>query len=129
VAAESLVGLAGRDGLTLLTTDTAVLRLRGVRDGAVDVHWVPPAGGPVEQLGIVLRDLELGRREPRCMGCGGALRRVPKEEVLARIPPRTRAWKDEYFVCAGCGALFWEGTHWERIRARLAGAAPGSAVG
>lgn len=125
-SAEDLARRAQREGLTLLTTDTAVLRLKGVRDGAIDVRWVPPTGGRVEQLGLVLRDLELGRREPRCMSCGGALTSVAKDAVLERIPPRTRRWKDDYFVCAGCGTLFWPGTHWERIARRLAeGAAAG----
>ena len=121
--AADLVAEAGRQGLTLLTTDTAVLRQRRVRAGDADVLWVPPAGGPVAQLGTVLRDLELGRREPRCMSCGGALLSVAKEQVLERIPPRTRRWKDDYSVCEGCGALFWAGTHWERIVEKLGGAA------
>jgi uncharacterized protein with PIN domain len=119
--AEDLAREAARDGRTLLTTDTAVLRLRAVAAGEVDVLWVPPAGGSVDQLGQVLRDRELARRPPRCMGCGGELRAVPKAEVLERIPPRTRRWKEDYFLCAGCGALFWPGTHWERIVSRLGG--------
>jgi uncharacterized protein len=122
---EDLVRDVARNGRTLLTTDTAVLRLRTVQSGAADVLWVPPAGGRVEQLGLVLRDLELARRPPRCMSCGGELRAVPKDEVLERIPPRTRRWKDDYFLCAGCGALFWQGTHWERIVSRLGGTASG----
>jgi uncharacterized protein with PIN domain len=72
-----------------------------------------------EQLEMVLRDLGLDLREPRCMRCGGELRPVPKADVLERIPPRTRAWKDEYFTCARCGALLWQGTHWERIARQL----------
>ena len=125
-SAADLVREAPGEGLTLLTTDTAVLRLRAVRDGELDVRWGPPAGGPVEQLGFVLRDLELARREPRCMSCGGALRAGAKDGVLDRIPPRTRRWKDDYFVCAGCGTLFWPGTHWEKIvRALERAAAPG----
>jgi uncharacterized protein with PIN domain len=122
-SAEELAGQAQREGLTLLTTDTGVLRLRAVRAGTIDVWWVPPSGGAVEQLGLVLRDLELPRREPRCMRCGGVLASVAKEAVLERIPPRTRRWKDDYFVCEGCGALFWPGTHWERIVLELGGAA------
>jgi uncharacterized protein with PIN domain len=122
-SAEELAGEARREGLILLTTDTSVLRLRAVREGAADVLWIPPSGGAVEQLGLVLRDLELARREPRCMSCGGALARVEKDAVLDRIPPRTRRWKDDYFVCEGCGTLFWPGTHWERIVIELGGAA------
>jgi hypothetical protein len=53
------------------------------------------------------------------MACGGTLVPTPKDVVRPRIPPRTALWKDEYFVCAGCGQLFWRGTHWERIEATL----------
>jgi uncharacterized protein with PIN domain len=53
------------------------------------------------------------------MACGGALEAVAKDTVRERIPPRTAAWKDEYFLCAACGRLFWKGTHWERIERRL----------
>jgi uncharacterized protein with PIN domain len=75
-------------------------------------------------MGLVLRDLGLAPRAPRCMACGGALGAVSKSDVAARIPPRTAGWKDAYSVCAGCGRLFWEGTHWERIAARIAAERP-----
>jgi uncharacterized protein len=58
------------------------------------------------------------------MRCGSELRSVPKQEVEARIPPRTARWKDEYFVCVGCDRLYWQGTHWQRIAARLEGERP-----
>jgi uncharacterized protein with PIN domain len=53
------------------------------------------------------------------MACGGPLRPVAKDSVAERIPPRTARWKDDYFVCERCGRLFWPGTHWERIAARI----------
>jgi hypothetical protein len=74
---------------------------------------------PADQLAMVLRDLALPLRDPRCMACGGTLAAVTKDSVRERIPPRTARWKDDYFVCDGCGQLFWQGTHWERIAARL----------
>ena len=72
---------------------------------------------------MVLRDLGLRPRAARCMACGGALRPARKEDVRARIPPRTALWKDDYFLCAACDRLFWQGTHWERIAGTLAAAA------
>jgi uncharacterized protein with PIN domain len=69
---------------------------------------------------MVAFDLGLTLREPRCMGCGGVLVKAAKEAVRSRIPPRTALWKDEYFVCAACDRLFWQGTHWERIARTLA---------
>ena len=75
-------------------------------------------------MGLVLRDLNLLPRTPRCMACGGTLRAVSKESVADRIPPRTARWKDDYFVCERCDRLFWQGTHWERIAARIAAERP-----
>jgi uncharacterized protein with PIN domain len=92
---------------------------RLVSRGVIRALWVPSSLGRAEQLGAVLTDLGYRPGAPRCMACGGRLRLVPKQEVRDRIPPRTARWKDEYFVCGGCGQLFWEGTHWQRIQARI----------
>jgi uncharacterized protein len=110
---------ARRRGLVLLTTEAEVLDRRIVAEGALVVTWVPSALTMAEQLQMVVLDLGLGLREPRCMACGGTLVARPKDEVRPRIPPRTARWKDEYFVCAGCDRLFWRGTHWERIESTL----------
>ncbi|MEW6303646.1 MAG: Mut7-C RNAse domain-containing protein [Verrucomicrobiota bacterium] len=117
---EDLVLLAQRTGRTILTTDSLMMERRVLRDGVVPALWVPPTLKVREQLAIVLRDLRLPMRAPLCMRCGGKLRTVTKEEVRDRIPPKTRLWLDEYFVCTRCHQLFWEGTHWQRIKRRLA---------
>jgi uncharacterized protein with PIN domain len=116
-----LVAEAQASGAVLITGDAGILDRRPVRTQAVRAIWVPSPLDPAEQLVMVVRDLGLERRTPRCMPCGGELRPVAKSDVADRIPPRTKAWKDEYFVCAACGRLFWKGTHWERIAARLQG--------
>jgi uncharacterized protein with PIN domain len=115
-----------RRGLVLLTTEAEVLERRIVANGELVVAWVPSALTMREQLALVMGDLGLGLREPRCMACGGALVARDKESVRARIPRRTALWKDEYFVCTGCDKLFWQGTHWERIAPALAAAARGA---
>jgi uncharacterized protein with PIN domain len=112
-----------RRGRVLLTTESEVLLRRIVLNGSLLVVWVPSALRMREQLRLVLGDLGLELREARCMSCGGELVPRPKEELLPRIPPRTAKWLDEYFVCAGCDRLFWQGTHWERISRTLAQAA------
>jgi uncharacterized protein len=116
---DALLAEARAGGRLLLTSDARLWDRRLVRDRAVDVLWVPTGLDVAHQLGMVLRDLGLSLGAARCMGCGGALRAVAKEAVAERIPPRTARWKDDYFVCDGCGGLYWEGTHWERIRERL----------
>jgi hypothetical protein len=102
-------------GLVLLTSDAETLERRIAVDGSLRLVWLPSALHTAEKLALVLRDLGLPLREPRCMACGGELLARPKDAVRPRIPPRTALWKDEYFVCVSCERLFWQGTHWQRI--------------
>jgi hypothetical protein len=116
---QELIREARRLDATLVTTDSLLMERRIIRDGNVPALWVPPTLGIREQLALLLQELNLPLREPRCMACGGELRAVDKEAVRQRIPPRTYRWLDEYFECDRCGKLFWHGTHWQRIRSRL----------
>jgi hypothetical protein len=120
VAGHRLPDEALRLGRVLLTTEAEALDRRIVVDGSLRVVWLPSTLTTSEQLRMVALDLGLVPREPRCMRCGGALVPVAKDAVRSRIPPRTALWKDEYFVCASCDGLFWQGTHWERITRTLA---------
>jgi uncharacterized protein with PIN domain len=103
----------------LITTDSHVLDCSDVRSGAINALWVPSNLRRIEQAEWIMRDLSLATREPRCMACGGELSDVEKGSVAGRIPPRTARWKNEYQICRGCGRLYWEGTHWQKIRAHL----------
>jgi hypothetical protein len=69
----------------------------------------------MQQLESVLAELDLPLLSPRCMNCGGELKKVDKGAIAERIPPKTYRWRDEYFLCNSCGKLFWYGTHWNRI--------------
>jgi uncharacterized protein with PIN domain len=118
--ADELLRRAQAGGATVLTTDSRLLERALIRDGSVQAQWLPSDLSRTAQLRMLMRDLSLKVRTPRCMSCGGELRAVAKEDVAARIPPKTARWKDEYFVCSGCDRLFWQGTHWDRIARRLA---------
>jgi uncharacterized protein len=109
-----------RLGATLITTDSLMMERGVLRDGIVRAVFVPSSITCEEQLVVVVRELALPMRESRCMNCGGVLRRVEKQTVAERIPPKTAKWLDEYFVCVRCDQLFWRGTHWRKITARLA---------
>ena len=100
---------------TILTTDSMLMERRVLRNQVIPSLWLPPTLGISEQLRLVFREFNLQLRTPRCMRCGGELRRADKEELRGRVPPRTYRWLDEYFVCNRCGQAFWHGTHWTRI--------------
>jgi uncharacterized protein with PIN domain len=104
---------------TVLTTDSLLMERSVVRDHIIPTLWLPPTLSIAEALAFVFHEFGLKKREPRCMSCGGELRRESKEALGERIPPKTLRWLDEYFVCNRCGKLFWRGTHWHRIESEL----------
>ena len=53
----------------------------------------------------------------RCTKCNSVLGQSQSALLApAKVPPRTRAWLDEFRECPACGAVYWQGTHAERIR-------------
>lgn len=74
-----------------------------------------------EQARQVIRtfDLHFDEKMTRCARCNGQLRRIDKSEAELEAPARTFAMTDEYFRCEACNKLYWKGTHWKKIVARI----------
>lgn len=115
---RELVRLAMEQERTLLTSDAGFLERAPVRDGEVGFLFVPHATVG-EQLRLVAGHYRLERHAPRCMRCNGKLEEISREEAERTVPEKVAERQDEFFRCKSCGRLFWYGTHWERIGARL----------
>jgi len=121
-----LVETALAERRTILTRDRGVLMRAAVTHG----HLVRDTR-PRAQLAEVLQRFDLwGSLAPftRCMVCNGRVVRVAKEDVLTHIPPRTARHYQEFWLCSGCGRVYWRGAHY-RALCRLieeAGRASGS---
>jgi len=72
-----------------------------------------------EQLLEVIRRFDLAPSIAplsRCNECDQAVRPVEIDEIRERVPPRVLERQRDFSLCPGCGRVFWEGTHAERIR-------------
>lgn len=114
-----LVDRAEREDCILLSSDGDIFQFRRVQEGAVRALEVPRTLPLEAQLNLVLSQLGLGVLSPRCMACGGPLVEVPKEFVESKVPARTFHWLDHFWECERCRKVFWRGTHWQSIAARL----------
>ena len=119
IADAEAVAEAQRRRAVLLTCDRQLVQRRAIQSGLVRCLLLPHPLRRLEQTEFVIRKLRLPLRQPRCMACGARLDEVPKESVADRAPPKAFAWCDQFFVCQGCGRLFWHGTHWQRITQQL----------
>ena len=118
-----LVRRGAEEGKVLVTSDSGILDHYAVENRIVRLIYLKPGLSPVEQLARVLKALRIGLRDTRCMECGGALEERELEEVRESVPPRVSERFTRFFVCSGCGKVYWRGTHWQNIREKLEWAA------
>lgn len=114
----AIVARASRTGEVVLTSDAPLLERRAFTQGEVRGLFVPRHEPVEEQLVFVMRTLGLAVLDPRCMACGGELVLQDKAAVREEVPPVSWANHERFYRCAGCGRLFWHGTHWSRIEAK-----------
>ena len=55
-----------------------------------------------------------------CLHCNWPLSPVDKETVIERLPEKVAARYQTFSTCTRCERVFWEGSHWERMRDLLA---------
>jgi uncharacterized protein with PIN domain len=92
--------LAGRPEAIVISAERLDAQLAELHDG--------PLGGAARAPGT------------RCVECNGLLVAMPRESARPLVPPYVFATQTEFHRCAGCGRVFWRGTHWEDLSGRLA---------
>jgi len=110
-----LAAIAKREGRILLSRDRALLDGPGLTHGL----WVPSTR-PREQVAQVVERLDLYRLlRPftRCTICNGLLAEVEKAEIAGELPERVLRVFDAFWRCQGCGRLYWQGSHYQRLQA------------
>lgn len=116
------------EGRIVLTRDRELLKRRAITHGCY-VHALEP----VRQVREIFVRLDLGRSArpfTLCLSCNEPLHEVAKSDVEHRLPPLVRGLYDRFAGCDRCGRVFWEGSHWRRMRAvveDLLAVAPGAA--
>jgi uncharacterized protein with PIN domain len=110
-----LLALALGERRRLLTRDVALARR--ARDAGLLVRAESLDDQLEEVMAVAGR---AGRRVlSRCLECNAPLVATAREAVRDRVPPYTFATQREFWTCAGCGRIFWDGTHAAGIRRRL----------
>jgi len=113
----ALVDAAVAEDRIVLTRDKGVLRRRAVARGRF-VRAVESEA----QLAEVVRAFGLRaqlRPFSRCRECNVPLEDATKGAVEALLPEKVRALYTRFRRCPGCGRVYWEGTHFERLRTVL----------
>jgi len=109
-----LGALAQDEGRVLLTRDRELAR-------RVSGAYRVKSDDLEQQLLDVTRRfrLDLEASTTRCSACNVELVSIGKDQVKGRVPDGVYGRQEEFWRCASCGRLYWHGSHWDNVRARL----------
>jgi uncharacterized protein len=124
-----LIRIASEEGRVLITRDTRLVRMRGLK------HFLLlNENDPFEQLRKVITTFKLNpfeqsdelrkggfqtRPYSRCSLCNTILEDVPSEQAKSHVPEYVYQTSDRFKKCPTCGKFYWKGTHPGKLRKKL----------
>jgi uncharacterized protein with PIN domain len=116
-----LVDMAMKEGRVVVTRDTQIAKRRVAANGSLRVI-VTRDDDPRRQLLQVMKELGLDCQQmqfTRCLECNRQLNPRSKEEVKDLVPPYVFLTQTQYMQCPSCSRVYWQGTHWQRMKSAL----------
>lgn len=116
-----MIGIALKEGRTILTRDTQIMERRLVTNGRLKAVLIRK-DDPKAQLREVVEKLNLDyHRKPFsvCLECNQPLVPRSREEVEDLVPPYVFKTQEQYMQCPVCQRIYWQGTHWQRMSREL----------
>jgi uncharacterized protein len=98
----------------ILTRDRGLLKTGTVTHG----YWIR-SSKPTGQLKEIMNRFNLKSSLipfSRCLECNGILEEVSKREIMELLLPKTRDFYSEFKKCRTCGKVYWEGSHYEKMK-------------
>jgi uncharacterized protein with PIN domain len=117
---DKFLEIAEKENRVLLTRDLELLRRAKSR--GLEVFYVE-GEDEAEKLANISRrfniKLEIDISVSRCPTCDSSIKRVERSEVLDKVPSGTLEHINEFWICSGCGKVYWQGGHWKKINETL----------
>jgi uncharacterized protein with PIN domain len=114
LADPEIVKISVKEYRIIITRDRNLLKNKAVTHG----YWIRSLL-PAEQFKEVLQRFDLKRIiKPftRCLECNGVLTDVKKEDIIDHLLPKTKEYYSEFKKCPVCGRIYWEGSHFQRMK-------------
>lgn len=112
----ALIRQARAENRIILTRDRQLATHRGAKTLFIASETLD------EQLLQVARQLPLEAPSPgtRCVHCNEPLEVVTRRQVVDAVPPYVLRTQESFRRCQSCGQVYWRGSHWTEIEAKLA---------
>lgn len=114
---DDIRAISVRDSRVVLTRDRELLKCSDITHGCY-VH----ALRPMDQWKEMVARLQL-QRDARpftlCLHCNVPLQQIDKQSIRSMLPENVAKYYDRFRTCPSCKRIFWEGSHWRRMRSWL----------
>ena len=71
-------------------------------------------------LNKILNEFELDIKPlTRCSLCNNKIASVDKNDVSDKVPEGVYERNDKFWICENCEQIYWKGTHWDKILAKI----------
>lgn len=115
---SELVEFAVREGRTLLTRDTLLIKRRKIQG-----HYFFVKGDSFrEQLKQVAAHFSLPQKEAfltRCLRCNQKLKNFDKKNAKELVPPYVFETQDSFGICPECNKIYWQASHKEQMEQEI----------
>jgi uncharacterized protein with PIN domain len=115
---NEIIRISVEEERIILTRDKLLLRNNKIIYGL----WVRSIN-PLKQISEIIQRLSLKKEVrpfTRCLECNGILSDVSKEKIRDKLPEKTNLYYEKFQVCERCGRIYWEGSHFERMKKLIA---------
>lgn len=115
-----LLRIASEEARVLVTRDKGLYR-RAIGEN-LETHFLEPGSlsdcldSLYYRYGI---NLNLQTISPRCSLCNRPLDVASRDIVIKTVPAGIQPTHSEFWHCPNCEKTYWQGTHWENMRAFL----------
>ena len=117
---DDLLDLTKKENRILLTSDLELSQR--ARSRGLDTFYVTGKDEP-EKLAKITQHfnikLEIDINSSRCPKCGSSITSIEKKDVSTQVPKGSLMYHNSFWVCTGCGKIYWQGKHWEKINEML----------
>jgi uncharacterized protein with PIN domain/sulfur carrier protein ThiS len=114
---EDIIRIATEEKRIILTRDLGILKNSRVNRG-----YFIRSQQPDLQLREVIGKFDLkGKFKPfsRCIACNGEILPIVKEKIVGRVPEQVKTNFEDFFQCAVCDRIYWEGSHHQRMLEKI----------
>ncbi len=116
----NLIATAESEKRVLLTRDLELYKQASAKN--IDAFYLDPGTGEehlAELAGRFGIDLDIDLVISRCPKCNAKLRPTTKEQAIDKVEKSTLNHYNEFRKCSKCSQIYWQGSHWTKMRKTL----------